>query len=555
MTALLLALAASLPVAGLCWLAGALLDRNADRFAIGAWMREGLWSGLLVLPAAHVAAVVVGARLLPADLKTARLDLIPDAPAATAVLPEPGAAAATPPPVLPWPEMVLAVVALGAIVGLALLALRHLRLARLTARAVRCDRPDLIAAVGRRAVALGVGLPPLLTSPGITSPRLAGLLRPAILLPEGLAALPTDELALICGHELAHLKLRDNLRLVIEDVLLALFWFNPVMRPIRGRLAAAREEGRDDLALADAAPETRRRYAETLVQTLRLGAGPEPYAAFIGAGRNIAAMRLNAILKPRPPMSPRVAMTTVGLTVLLSLGVVACSAGLATAVGPAADETPNRGGMTVKAETKVKRDDGVDVFTGGVRVIIHRVTGDPDTDARGAGVTFLVDGQPAPVGFNPASIPPEQILRAELTERPQVHGRYQATVNIVRGTGTRLPQPDALPTAKPPAQAGSVDFIADEVVVAEGKSSYRGDVEVRVKPVTGKPWIDVRLAGAVFYVNGEPAPKSFDPASIDRKTVTRVDVTTRTTPKGRTYSMIDFIIGPAGDANAAANPH
>lgn len=451
MTVLLVALLTSLPVAALCWLAGALVDRSADRFAIAAWMREGLWSGLLALPAAHVAAVIVVARLLPADLKTPRLDFVPDAPV-VAGLPGPGVATAAPPLALSWPEIVLATVALGAIVGLTLLALRHIRLAKLTARAVPCDRPDLIATVGRRADALGVGLPALLTSPAITSPRLAGLLRPAILLPEGLARLPAEELALICGHELAHLKLRDNLRLAIEDVLLALFWFNPVMRAIRGRLAAAREEGRDDLALAGAAPEIRRRYAQTLVQTLRLGAGPEPHAAFIGAGRNIAAMRLNAILKPRPPMSPRVAMTAVAAALSLSLVVAAGSGALAMVAAPSAAEaplssastppaTPARAGITFVADEMIEQSNGPTLFKGAVEVRLDRATGDPAEDARLAGVTFLINGAPAPAGFDPATLPPDLIERVELTQGSTTSGRPTYQVNIVPGAGTKTPSP------------------------------------------------------------------------------------------------------------------
>lgn len=452
MTALLLALVTSLPVTGLCWLAGALFDRNADRFAIAARMREGVWSGLLALPAVHVAAVLAGNRLLPADLKTPRLDLIPEVSVAAAGLAEPGAAVVAPQLALPWPEMILAAVALGVVVSLTLLALRHARLARLTARATPCDRADLIAAVARQAAALRVGLPPLLTSPEITSPRLAGLLRPAIILPDTLARLPAEELALICGHELAHLKLGDNPRLAIEDVLLALFWFNPVMQAIRGRLTAAREEARDDLALAGVPPSSRRRYAETLVQTLRLGAGPEPHAAFIGAGRSIAAMRLNAILNPRPPMSSRVATTTLAAAAALSLAVAAGSGALAMVVAPPAAETPlsgaptppakgARAGVTFLADEMIEQSDGPTLFKGAVGVRLDRVTGDPTEDARLAGVTFLIDGTPAPAGFDPATLLSDQVERVELTQGSTSNGRATYQVNIIPGTGTKVPSP------------------------------------------------------------------------------------------------------------------
>lgn len=540
MTVLTLALVTSLPVAALCWLAGAQFDRNADRYAIAARMREGLWSGLLALPAAHVAAVVVGSWLLPAELKSPRLELSPQAPAIVAGLPEPGVAVAAPQPTLPWPEMVLATVALGAVVGLALLALRHARLAKLTARARPCERPDLMAAVARQAVALGIDLPALLTSAEITSPRLAGLLRPAILLPEGLACLPVEELALICGHELAHLKLRDNPRLAMEDVALALFWFNPVMPAIRGRLAAAREEGRDDLALAGAAPETRRRYAETLVQTLRLGAGPEPHAAFIGAGRNIAAMRLNAILKPRPPMSPRVAMITLAAATSLAVVVAAGSGALAMVAGPPATEGSRtttvvgeevHGGITIMADRMVLMPEGRGaVYEGAVEIQLDRVTGDPAADARLAGVTFQIDGKTAPAGFDPAALPRERVLRVDLITGPIVGDQATYKVNIILGAGTTIPSArirsqyrhrsgpperdrDADQTAASAAVVNDVfDITADSVLqLDDGRMLWKGTPRVIFnKPYPAQP-------GANPYrilVDGKPAPASFNPGSL-----------------------------------------
>lgn len=539
MTAPLLALATSLPVAALCWLAGALIDRNADRFAIAARMREGVWSGLMALPAAHVVAVIAGSRLLPADLKTQRLDLIPEVTAIAAGVPNQGAAAAAPQLALPWPETILAVVAFGAIVNLTLLALRHARLARLVARAAPCDRADLIAAVARHAAALRVGLPALLTSPEITSPRLAGMLRPAILLPEALARLPVGELALICGHELAHLKLRDNPRLAIEDILLALFWFNPVMPAIRGRLAAAREEGRDDLALADAAPETRRRYAQTLVNTLRFGAGPEPHAAFIGAGRNIAAMRLKAILKPRPPMSPRVAMTTLAAAASLCVIVAVGSGALAMAVAPpAADLGPRtttvvgeetRGGITFVADRMMLKPDGRGaVYEGAVEVRLDRVTGDPVVDARLAGVTFLIDGQPAPAAFDPASLPPEQVLRVDLTAGLIVGDLATYQANFILGPGTRTPSTStrsrismrsgppephrSAPMPSDTALTGSFDIRADSATTStDGAVHWEGTPQITFnKPDPAQP----ETAPARILIDGRLPPAGFNPASL-----------------------------------------
>ena len=420
-------------------------------------------------------------------------------------------------------------------------------MARLTARARPCGRPDLSAAVARRAAALGIKAPPLLISPEIISPRLAGLRRPTILLPQNLADLPVDELALICGHELAHLKLRDNLRLAIEDLLLALFWFNPIMPAIRGRLAAAREEGRDDLALAGAAADTRRRYAETLVHTLRLGASPEPNAAFIGAGRNIAAMRLKAILKPRPTMSPRVAAATLASAVSVALVVAAGSGALATVAAPSvAGVGPRtttivgeqtRGGVTFVSDRVTLKPGGRGaVYEGGVQVRLNRVTGDSAADARLAGVTFLIDGQPAPTNFDPAALPPEQLLRVDLTAGRIIDGLATYQANFIIGARTKIPSASTRSRAsvrsgpsepgrgapKPSGAAliGSFDIKADSATTfTDGAVLWEGAPQITFnKPDPAQS----ATVPARILVDGRPAPAGFDPGSLPPGALTRV---------------------------------
>ncbi len=62
--------------------------------------------------------------------------------------------------------------------------------------------------------------------------------------------------------------------------MLGLFWLTPLLGLVRARMAAATEEACDDHALRGAEPAVRRLYAQTLVDTLRLGAGPEHRARF-----------------------------------------------------------------------------------------------------------------------------------------------------------------------------------------------------------------------------------------------------------------------------------
>lgn len=174
------------------------------------------------------------------------------------------------------------------------------RLAAIRAAAVPCHDLALNAAVRREALRLGVEAPRVLISDAVSEPLLAGVRRPAILLPRALAeSAGGQRLALVCGHELAHLRRGDNWRIPAEEALAGLFWTTPPVAALRGRMLAAREAVCDQHALAGAAPEARQDYARVLVEALRMNAAPAVQSAFTGRERNLVAMRLSAILQPR----------------------------------------------------------------------------------------------------------------------------------------------------------------------------------------------------------------------------------------------------------------
>ncbi|KQM11238.1 hypothetical protein AOA80_09590, partial [Methanomassiliicoccales archaeon RumEn M1] len=69
--------------------------------------------------------------------------------------------------------------------------------------------------------------PRLLVCQGLKAPMLAGLLRPAILLPPG--ALSGEELGFSLLHELTHYRRRDVWLKTLVLWVNALHWFNPLM--------------------------------------------------------------------------------------------------------------------------------------------------------------------------------------------------------------------------------------------------------------------------------------------------------------------------------------
>jgi beta-lactamase regulating signal transducer with metallopeptidase domain len=200
-----------------------------------------------------------------------------------------------------------------------------------------------LAHVVRRAKPLSPLAPgrvPTLVSEEIDRPMLAGVRHPAILIPAAAArTLDSDGLRLIGLHELAHLRRGDNLRRPLEEALLGLFWLTPPLGFVRAQMAAAMEEACDDQALRGADEALRRVYARTLVETLRLGAGPEHAPAFIGANRRSRLMRMNSILNPARPARPST-VVALGAVVAALAAVAGLSANAAVAAADGAQSQP-----------------------------------------------------------------------------------------------------------------------------------------------------------------------------------------------------------------------
>jgi Zn-dependent protease with chaperone function len=137
--------------------------------------------------------------------------------------------------------------AVGAVVMLARLGIAARRLALVRRRA----RP---AGERVRALAAQVGggtAPPVLLSGEIGVPLAAGVLRPAILLPQGLPERLSDEaLADVLRHELHHVRRGDAAANVLQGLLLAAWWFHPLAHVLDRRARVAREESCDDAVVA-----------------------------------------------------------------------------------------------------------------------------------------------------------------------------------------------------------------------------------------------------------------------------------------------------------------
>jgi bla regulator protein blaR1 len=88
---------------------------------------------------------------------------------------------------------------------------------------------------------------PVMYSRGRLEPGVAGIWRPVVLLPEGIAArLTAAQLTAVLEHEMCHVRRRDNLVMALHMVVETIFWFHPMVWLIRGRLIEERERACDE---------------------------------------------------------------------------------------------------------------------------------------------------------------------------------------------------------------------------------------------------------------------------------------------------------------------
>jgi TonB family protein len=158
-----------------------------------------------------------------------------------------------------WPLVVGVVLAGGILLRLAWMAaglfyLRRLRTAGSPAP-VDADTLDLQRLLGTSADVRYV--------PGLTQPVTFGVLRPVVLLPDGLRDHPQDIRRAVMAHELVHVQRRDWLWIVGEEIVRAGLWFHPAMWWLMSRVQLAREEVVDELAVTITGK--RRTYVEALL--------------------------------------------------------------------------------------------------------------------------------------------------------------------------------------------------------------------------------------------------------------------------------------------------
>lgn len=174
---------------------------------------------------------------------------------------------------------------------------------------------------------LGVRRPPrLMQSRQVGAPILAGLLRPAIVLPAVPGSVQQTGFAL--RHELTHHRHKDLPCKLLMQAVCLLHWYNPLGYALRRRFAAVCEEHCDAAVTKTMDGATRRAYAATLLQY----AGPRQTYMVSAFASPVKGMkkRLAALLNPKRPGR---AMRAVGLAATALVLCTGLLAGCALSAG------------------------------------------------------------------------------------------------------------------------------------------------------------------------------------------------------------------------------
>jgi TonB family protein len=137
----------------------------------------------------------------------------------------------------------------------------------------------------------------------VGGPVTFGFLNPSILLPARVVELDADLREAIAHHELAHVRRRDWLFVLLEESIRSLLWFHPAIWFVLSRIQLAREQVVD--AEVVGLTRDRERYLDALVAVAAQRLLPDVAPAPLFLKKRQLAVRVAAVLKETRMSKPR----------------------------------------------------------------------------------------------------------------------------------------------------------------------------------------------------------------------------------------------------------
>jgi TonB family protein len=220
--------------------------------------------------------------------------------------------------ILPASRLILFVLAGGVVIRLMGLVLGLVRLRRYREKAERIE--CLPPGVREIATRLGVA-PDFRQSPEVPGPVTFGFRRPVVVLPPCFAEMDAARQLAVASHELLHIVRRDWAWNLVEELVLAAFWFHPAIWWLVGQIRLSREQvvDRQVVELTGA----RRPYLYALVE---IAAGPRALRGLVASAflkESQLAERIRTLIKEDFMSKPRIIIALVCAVVLTLLAGIA----------------------------------------------------------------------------------------------------------------------------------------------------------------------------------------------------------------------------------------
>jgi bla regulator protein BlaR1 len=211
------------------------------------------------------------------------------------------------------------------------------------------------------SVPTGLAIPvPIMSAPDLIEPGVFGVLRPVLLLPEGIAErLNQTQLDAILAHEFCHVRRKDNLTATIHMAVQAIFWFHPLTWWIGARLVDERERACDEEVLRlGCKPSV---YAESILTICRLYLS-SPIACVSGVTGSDLKRRIESIMRNRSvaglTLGKKLALGTAAMAALVVPVVIGVLNAPAIRAQDAADWQTKAGGKMAFDVASVKLSKG-----------------------------------------------------------------------------------------------------------------------------------------------------------------------------------------------------
>ena len=227
--------------------------------------------------------------------------------------------------------------ALGCGTGLVSLGAAVFRFRKLVRRATPIRDPDWIRSTDMlRHRARVRGDARILSNAEVSTPMTGGPLRPVIILPASAVSWTSGRREMVVSHELVHVRRRDALWRFVAGVVVALYWFHPLIWLASRLAAAARERSCDEEVLAlGVRPSAYARDIFALAS--EIAPGPPVLSLPVVQHPHLES-RIMSILRPHRPRFSRI-RTYAALAVVGVVGMVAACA-RPVRMDPAASPAP-----------------------------------------------------------------------------------------------------------------------------------------------------------------------------------------------------------------------